>query len=180
MPEPTVAGLPAFGFRCRTCGEWHTDLPAFEVPAPMHLMIIPEAERSARCVVDTDACVIDDAEFYVRALLELPIAGFDQSFVWMVWVTLSRASFETFVATFEDRRRSQVGPFFAWFDSSLPFYPETRGLKASLHLRDDFRRPLVELEPTDHPLSREQHEGLTVERVVEIVAGLEQMEDDPR
>ena len=42
-----------------------------------------------------------------------------------------------------------------------------------VHLRDDFQRPLVELEPTEHPLAVEQRDGMSVERAAEIVAGLE-------
>ena len=173
MTESDAPSLPVFGFRCRTCGEWHSDLPAFEVPAPMNLLAIPEPERDQRCILETDACVVDGSEFYVRALLQLPIIGFDRSFVWMVWVSLSKANFARFVDTFEKRKRSRVGPFFGWLDSSLPFYAETRSLKTMVHLRDDFQRPLVELEPTEHPLAVEQRDGMSVERAAEIVAGLE-------
>ena len=119
MTEAASASLPTFGFRCRTCGKWHADLPAFEVPAPMNLLAIPEEERAERCIVETDACMIDEAEFYARALLQLPIVGFDRSFVWMVWVSLSKASFTQFIDTFEDPKRAHVGPFFGWLDSPL-------------------------------------------------------------
>lgn len=173
--QPTEPSFPTFGFRCRTCGEWHTDLPAFEVPAPMNLMAIPEAERAARCAVETDACVIDKAEFYARAILKIPIIGFDRSFVWMVWVSLSQASFVRFIETFGEPKRSAVGPFFGWLDSPLPFYPETRSLKTMVHLRDDFARPSIELEPTDHPLAVEQREGMSIDRAAELVAGLERL-----
>jgi hypothetical protein len=33
-------------------------------------------------------------------------------------------------------------------------------------------RPTIELEPTDHPLSIEQHDGITSERLIEIVQRL--------
>ena len=175
MTEPEGPSLPAFGFRCRTCGEWHTDLPAFEVPAPTNLLAIPDTERGARCFVETDACAIAGSEFYARAVLQLPIIGFDRSFVWMVWVSLSRASFIRFAETYKEPKRSHVGPFFGWLDSSLPLYPETRSLKTMVHLQDDLKRPLIELEPTDHPLAVEQHHGMNLERAAELVAALERL-----
>ena len=49
-------------------------------------------------------------------------------------------------------------------------YPETMNLKTRIHLRDNGIRPYVELEPTDHLLSVEQREGVSVERVAEIYA----------
>jgi hypothetical protein len=41
-------------------------------------------------------------------------------------------------------------------------------LKTMVHLRDNGLRPLVELEPTDHPLAVEQRTGITLECVAEI------------
>ncbi len=51
-------------------------------------------------------------------------------------------------------------------------YPRTFELKASVHFRGGGLRPLVEVEPTDHPLAVEQQRGITMERVQEIVAAL--------
>jgi hypothetical protein len=47
-------------------------------------------------------------------------------------------------------------------------YPDTINLKTRIHLRDDGIRPLIELEPTDHPLAVEQRAGISVNRVAEI------------
>ena len=52
----------------------------------------------------------------------------------------------------------------------LPLYPSTENLKTRVHLRDDGVRPYIELEPTDHPLAVEQRNGITVDRVAEILA----------
>ena len=38
------------------------------------------------------------------------------------------------------------------------------------HIQEPDNRPIFELEPTDHPLSREYYEGITAERVREIMA----------
>ena len=58
--------------------------------------------------------------------------------------------------------------YFGWLSNSLPDYPETLSLKTSVHTRDLGLRPLIELEPTDHPLAVEQREGITMARVRQI------------
>ncbi|WP_237480104.1 DUF2199 domain-containing protein [Lichenibacterium dinghuense] len=60
-------------------------------------------------------------------------------------------------------------------DSPLPLYPNSRGLKATVHLRDDLMRTLIGLDPADHPLAAEQRVGMTIDRVAEIVAHLEEV-----
>ncbi|WP_308294565.1 hypothetical protein [Streptomyces sp. RKAG290] len=39
------------------------------------------------------------------------------------------------------------------------------------------RRPLIELEPTDHPLAVEQRNGITLDRVREIAEAVQHAED---
>jgi hypothetical protein len=41
-------------------------------------------------------------------------------------------------------------------------------LKTNVHTREVGVRPLVELEPTDHPLAVEQRDGIAMARVQEI------------
>ena len=48
-------------------------------------------------------------------------------------------------------------------------YPESTGLRCSVHLRSDLR-PRIVLDPTEHPLAVEQREGITLERVKQIFA----------
>ena len=41
-------------------------------------------------------------------------------------------------------------------------------LKTRVHLRDDGMRPLIELEPTDHPLAVEQRAGISLGRMAQL------------
>ncbi len=66
----------------------------------------------------------------------------------------------------EDPSREQEPPYFGWLVTELPVYPEsTLLLKTHVRTRAVGVRPLIELEPTDHPLAVEQREGITAERV---------------
>jgi hypothetical protein len=68
-------------------------------------------------------------------------------------------------------RQHRLAPTFGWLSSELPGYgASTLALKTMLHHQRPGWRPLVDLEPTDHPLSVEQREGITTARVRELVA----------
>ena len=159
-----------FEFRCRGCGEIHEGMPSFGAEAPLSYYAIAESERASRCELGSDDCVIDRQWFFVRGCLEIPVHGADEPFSWGVWVSLSEQNFLTWVENFDQQHRSHVGPFFGWLNAWLKPYPETASLKTHVHLRDNGMRPLIELEPTDHPLAIEQRNGISIDRVAEIYA----------
>ncbi len=160
----------AFEFQCTSCGETHRGMPALAADAPGSYCAAPEAERAKRCRLDNDDCIIDEKWYFVRGLIEVPVIGVEEAFAWNVWVSLSEASYRQWAACFHDAVRSHIGPFFGWLNVSLKPYPETLSLKTRLHLRDGLMRPLIELEPTDHPLAVEQREGISAQRVAELYA----------
>jgi len=165
-----------FEFLCSGCGQVHRGMPALDAAAPLSYYSVPEDEREARCQLDSDACVIDGDEFYVRGCLEIPVRGESEPFSWGVWVSLSENSFRQWVESYESEKRSHIGPFFGWLNAALKPYPDTVRLKTHVHLRDGFIRPFIELEPTDHPLAVEQREVISVERVSQLYASV--MHDD--
>ena len=69
----------------------------FGVDAPYPYLTIPAEERSSRCSLTSDVCVIDGNEFFIPGCLEIPVADYPQSFVWGVWVSLSEKSFKRFI-----------------------------------------------------------------------------------
>jgi hypothetical protein len=159
-----------FEFLCEACGEVHKGMPGFGADAPLNYYAIPEAERSLRCTLGTDECVIDCNFFFVRGCLEIPVRGAFEPLIWGVWVSLSEQSFAAWRTVFDQKHRSHVGPFFGWLNAWLKPYPDSMNLKTRVHLRDDGVRPWIELEPTDHPLALEQRSGISVDRVAEIYA----------
>lgn len=164
-------------FHCATCGGQHDGMPSYGWDYPAHYLAIAENERSARCILTTDTCVIDDQAFYVRGCLEISVIGTEQVFSWGVWTSLSEANFRIYQDLFDQDHRSEQGPFFGWFAVSIPLYPDTLHLKSHVHLRDHGIRPYVELEPTHHPLAVEQRNGITMGRVAAIHAAFSHPED---
>ncbi|MGH9754758.1 MAG: DUF2199 domain-containing protein [Blastocatellia bacterium] len=158
------------GYQCKTCEKWHDELPmSFGVDAPYWYDVIAPEELSWRAELSSDQCIIDNQHYFVRGYIEIPVLDDLGPFVWDVWVSLSEQSFERMSELWETPGRESEAPYFGWFSTSLPGYPETLNLKTTVHTRPLGERPLIELEPTDHPLAVEQREGITMARVQEIV-----------
>jgi hypothetical protein len=93
----------------------------------------------------------------------------DQDFEWGVWVSVSEPNFKRISEIWEDEGREEEPAIFGWLSSMLPIYtPTTLGLKTMLHTQPVGLRPLIDLEPTDHPLATEQRAGIDLRHVQEI------------
>jgi hypothetical protein len=85
----------------------------------------------------------------------------------------SAASFQRAQELFDRNPDADEKPRFGWLCNEIRIYqPSTLHLKTSVHFQPLNGRSLIELEPTDHPLAIEQRDGITLERVQEIVAAL--------
>ena len=158
-----------FHFECATCGTTHEGIPSFGWDYPAQYLAIPEAARASRVVLSDDACVIDDEWFYVRGCLEIAVHGYDEPLNYGVWLSLSRDNYTRYVSVFDDVNRRSGTTFFGWLCTTIPGYPDTQLLKTVVHVRPWPARPLVQLEPTDHPLALEQRDGVSPWRVQQIV-----------
>jgi hypothetical protein len=108
-------------------------------------------------------------DYFIRAILEVPIHGVTEPFLWGVWVSASQRSYERYVETF-DAPVTGDG-FFGWVSNAIPWYPEAGNLAADVYLRPDGSRPLLRLHSDgadDHPLIRDQEAGISVAKAQEI------------
>jgi hypothetical protein len=161
----------ATGFDCATCGERHEGIPlCFGPQAPAPWFEIPPDERERRAELNSDMCVIDETHYFVLGRIELPIVGTSEHFCWLVWVSLSVDNFKRAYDLWETPGRESEPPYFGWLCTALPGYPDpTLHLKTNVHTRAVGVRPLIELEPTSHPLAVEQREGISMKRVERLV-----------
>ena len=160
-----------YAWTCRCCGKQYNTLPLdYAIDAPDHWAQIPEAERHLRGRIDSDLCVIDNKDHFVRGCLEIPILDFDNHFTWGVWVSVSRESFTRILDLWNAPVVENEPPKFGWLCNKISLYPSTINLKTNVHLRGGRARPFIELEPTDHPLAVEQRNGITLKRIEEIAA----------
>lgn len=157
------------GFICATCGKHHDQLPmCFGPSAPAMWFTIPESERKKRGELSSDQCVIDGEHFFILGRIVLPVIDGPEPFVWLAWVSLSEKNFLRAAKLWHKEGRESEPPYFGWLQSSLPYEMSTLNLKTMVHTQPVGARPLIEVEPTDHPLSIDQRNGITMARVQKI------------
>ena len=174
--DPRWRRLNAHGWTCSCCGVEHHGLPALACRKPEQWPggeeVAPNSMvESSRHFLSEDFCILDGEHFFVRCVLEIPILGSRGRNLGLgVWSSLSEKDFRLYVDTFDSGTQGELGPWLGWFANRLQGYPDTLDLACRVHPRGGGERPWVELEPTDHPLSVEQRNGITLDRVLEIHA----------
>ena len=160
--------MTSYHWNCACCGEEFDTLPiCWSVGPPAPYQALSDEDRATRAVINGDTCLIDD-QFYIRGHIEIPIVETGEMFVWSVWASLSPESTAAVTDSWDDDARADTGPFFGWLCSDLPYDRPTLSLKTMVHNRRPGVVPLIEVEPTDHPLAIEQAGGVTLARVAEI------------
>lgn len=154
-------------FECGTCGETHEGLPHIGFQYPDPYFDIPEHERERRVIASTDLCSIDDEQFFIRGVIYIPVHGQEEDFGFGVWVSQKKENFQTYRDNYDS---DQIGPFFGWLSTRLICYADdTFCLKTMAYFRGANERPSIVVEPTDHPLSIDQRNGISLERAWELV-----------
>ena len=69
----------------------------------------------------------------------------------------------------EDPKRIELPAMFSSLSTQISEYADTLNLKMYALIQELGLRPHFRLEQTDHPLSLEYHQGITPERVKEIM-----------
>lgn len=154
-------------YQCQICGGAHDGLPDIAFKWPDTYFGIPEEERSARVRGSTDTCAIDDEYFFIRGLILIPVHGQSSELGIGVWVSQKRENFEAYLKEFDS---AEIGPFFGWLSNRLPFYDQdTWALRTMARFQGNKQRPLIDLEPSDHPLYADYSQGVTLARAWEYV-----------
>lgn|SRR5262249_10880150 len=154
-------------FRCPVCHELHDELPHVGMDRPDQYWDVAESERDRRIELTTDTCMIDGEHHFIRGVIEIPVQGYPDPFGFGVWVLQKRENFLRYV---KNPDTSAIGPFFGWLCTRIDYYPvDTLLLKTMAHFRDGRLRPMIVLEPTDHPLAVDQRDGISLDKAWEIV-----------
>lgn len=161
-----------FAFRCATCDKLHEGSPSFAFFQPDYYCQLSDEEKAAS-QIDEDRCkvVVEEGEYYfIRALLEIPIIGVGEPFLWGIWMSVSKKSFFHYLEVTGDPEEGDG--FFGYVANEISVYPKSLSLRADVYLQPDKLRPLVLIQPEHgqdkHPLFIDQQEGISVTRAVEL------------
>jgi hypothetical protein len=162
------------GFTCSICGQEHEEeVRDVRARYPEAYFELPPEERDERTRDGGDFFLVELVEgdrHFIRALIEVPIAGSDDHFRWGIWVELSEEDIRDAWEHYEDdelgweRARSYPGRL----ASKLPEYGTTLGATGVVRLREGTLVPAFELDRSAAALSVDQREGITVERAREL------------
>jgi hypothetical protein len=153
-------------FKCQFCKNRHSvDELALGFLRPMHIYSIPKEEWEQRIQMSLDMCVIDDAMFLIRGVIEIPVTDVKTTFEWGVWAMLEKPDFIRYLELWsahidESKEPSMRG----WLSGAPRFYPESNMAEMAIQLRNDGKRPLFIL-PENDPIGIEQRNGVTMERI---------------
>ena len=123
-------------------------------------------------ILTEDFCTITHSEGtdrFIRAVLEVPIHGVEQPFLWGVWVSLSEKSFDRYRETYNEPIVGEC--FFGWVCNQIVLYPYEHPRPADVVIQGARSRPLVVLhrgDPEDDLLVIDQGQGISVARAQEL------------
>jgi hypothetical protein len=153
------------GFTCAVCGRFH-DRELLDVRFAKPEPLLGGDPRA-------DVYWAEDADFagdrsanrhFMRALLEVPVDDGRDVFAWGIWAELGSEDAEDAASHYE------AGDGLAYrgrLASAIVGYPDTVGLDGTVTLRGDVVAAF-ELHASDHPLERDQREGITLARAREL------------
>jgi hypothetical protein len=81
-------------YTCRTCGQPHADFFSFAAGFPDMYANLSIEERDARAIIGSDQCIVDSKWFFLRGLVEIPIIGIPEIFLWGLWASVKEEVFE--------------------------------------------------------------------------------------
>jgi hypothetical protein len=140
---------------------------------PQPIFLLDDDERERRSLVSDDSAVLHGEtgdRFFVRALLELPIAGEDGYFGYGAWIEVSEPDFAALRELWDDDDGWRSEPVAGTLANELSPYAFTEGLSLQIRLRDVELLPLVELEDGEHELVRAQRYGISPHRAHQLAA----------
>ena len=153
-----------FSFKCSSCGETHEGSPSFGFNAPDTYLEQSDKTREAG-TLGADLCQFEDEDglhYFLRVVLEIPIHGASDPFLWGVWVAISEESFEHYVENCDQSIEGDI--YFGWFCNSLPYYQDTYALATDVHLRPNGDRPYLAIHQAEHELYKDYVEGIDIEK----------------
>ncbi|APW36689.1 hypothetical protein RD110_05355 [Rhodoferax koreense] len=161
-----------FAFKCTCCGDIHEGSPSVGYRMPDQYTCLNEEQRASMGKISSDFCTIkheEGTDYFIRAVLEVPIHGVEEPYLWGVWVSLSERSFNRYVETYDSPVEGDG--FFGWVCNAIPAYPYDGSRAADVVVQLGGQRPKVVLhrgDPEDDPLVVDQVHGISVSRAQQI------------
>ena len=154
-------------FRCHDCGEIHEGFPELGFSSPDYYLALAEPDRESAELSD-DLCQIGN-DYFIRCCLPLPIQGTEESYNYGIWLSVSQQNFRRYIEHLNDHEQNIGDRYVGYVSNNIPLFENTMDLIGAAAVNKAYR-PLVELEPVDHPLVSLQQVGINEQQLSRIVA----------
>jgi len=120
-------------------------------------------------IKDTDdLCVIDENQFFIRGVWEIPRSDENGIFGWGVWAQVSRTDFESILKLWDDDATAVV--MAGRLGVEPPGFSGGLGHPVTIRLRDGKTRPQIIMKPSDSEIYSAQRDGIDFNRWHEVVS----------
>ena len=163
---------------CSDCGK---DLDEHDLDAGFELpdvvWAIPPEEREERAIYTPDLCALDGKRFFIRGVAYVRVHGGRADFGWGLWAEVPEDVFEWYRSVYDSELRagSHARGLIA---NTPPGYESLAEQSTTLVFRVGRERPKLELLPSSHGLYVEQRDGISEQRLHEIIGTLQP--EDPK
>ena len=133
-----------------------------------------EARESQSSGLGGEDCILEGKRFFLRGLVEIPVAGVEEPLQWGAWVELEPESYDRFGELWDVEGRESEPPHAAMLATALPAFlyaRSTLGLPVKVHTRPVGVRPFIEV-MGQHPIAVEQRHGIDQSRLEQIWSAL--------
>jgi hypothetical protein len=165
---------PRMRYRCPSCSEIHQGFPALAYGLPDAIFALSAEEREDRAIISSDLCILDDARYFIRCVLVVPVNGYEEKFEYGPWVEVAAEDFGRYSVWFNLGASPGWNTIKGQLANALPGNEHTTlGLDCRMVLpEEDDLRPTVEVTDAGHALYNEQVHGMAIMRATELISNL--------
>lgn len=158
---------------CAVCGSGH-DEETLELSyrRPDAVIAMGSHQRMMDVFENDDVCVIDDARYFLRATLPMPVNGRHEGYQIGVWVEVPHDVFQRVGDLWTDPGQAAEPPVTVTLANEIRHHPDSLGVPVLLQLTGPKTRPQVFVVDATYPLGIEQRRGITPHRAGEYSVGL--------
>ncbi|MFO1370745.1 MAG: DUF2199 domain-containing protein [Marinagarivorans sp.] len=150
--------------KCSCCGKEIGEI-AFDksYKMPDEIWELSESEREERTQIGSDLCRLDE-RYFIRGVAYFPVIDTDKSYGWGIWAEVHQDNFFEYVKSYNEDNSSKPA-FSGKAANQIPSYENTLGLELNVKLGNETQRPTLFFTRKDHSLTKEQSEGIAIEKV---------------
>ena len=150
--------------KCECCGKDIGEI-VFDksYKMPDDIWNLSPIEKEERAQIDSDLCRLDN-RYFIRGVAYLPVNGTDHCYGWGIWAEVPQEDFFDYVENYEEDNSTKP-KFSGLVANVIPSYENTIGLELTVQLGSETQRPEFYFTDPMHLLTKEQAEGISIEKV---------------